>query len=223
MKPALATVFASALFAFAPAARSNPRAPTAPSSTISLLSDRTLSDWRLVTTPAASITKVCRLDPDGVLWIAGRPGGFLQTTTAVSNFTLHVEWRWPGKPGNGGILVRISSGPKDRVWPLAYQIQLKHGFAGDILPMAGAAFATLLSTPPGARIPIRSHLMPDSERPPGDWNACDITCQGGELLVSVNEVLQNRIEGCVLKSGQIGIQFEGTPMEFRNLRVTPLP
>ena len=41
----------------------------------------------------------------------------------------------PGKPGNGGVLVHLSSGPKDRAWPLCIQIQTKHKSTGDVLSM----------------------------------------------------------------------------------------
>lgn len=224
MKLPTATMAAAlaALLAFVPFARAKADAETGGAHTVSLLTDSSLSGWRLVSEPATDMPKVCHLGPGGVLWIAGKPSGFIKTRASFANYRLHVEWRWTGRTGNGGILLHISSGPMDRVWPLSYQIQLKHGYAGDVLPMAGAPFATPLTTPPGARVPLRSHLMPDSEHPAGEWNRCDIVCRGGEILATVNGVLQNRIEGCRFTSGPIGIQFEGTPMEFRNILLTPL-
>ena len=178
--------------------------------------------WGLLTTPAAKLSDVCRVEKGGVLWVAGKPSGFLEIKPPSSDYTLHVEWRWPGKPGNGGILVRISSGPKDGVWPLSYQIQLKHGFAGDILPMAGARFASQLTSPAGARVPIRAHGAPDNEKPVGQWNSCDIVCWSDSFEVFINGVLQNQATGCQLLGGQLGFQLEGTPFELRNVRITRL-
>lgn len=182
----------------------------------------TLDGWELVSTSPAPLAESCRWTTDGVLAVTGRPTSFLASTTTHADYVLHVEWRWPEKPGNGGVLVHIRSGPKDRAWPLCYQVQLKHGAAGDLLPMAGATFAEPLTSAPGTT-PVRAHLAPDSEKPPGEWNSCVITCRGDTLEVSINGVPQNRISGCSLRSGQVGLQLEGAPFEIRGLRLTPLP
>ena len=176
--------------------------------------------WGLLTTPTASLAGVCHSEPGGVLWVSGKPSGFLEIRPPSQDYTLHAEWRWPGKPGNGGILVRISSGPKDGVWPECYQIQLKHGSVGDILPMAGAPLASLLTSPRGARVPTRAHSAPDSEKPVGQWNSCDIVCWSDSIEVFVNGVLQNQVTGCQLLDGWLGFQLEGTPFELRNVRIT---
>jgi hypothetical protein len=187
-----------------------------------LLNGRDLTGWTLTTAPAAEIGSVCRCQPDGSLAVAGRPIGFLATTASFANYRLHVEWRWSGKPGNGGVLAHISSGPKDRIWPLCFQVQLKSRSAGDVLPMAGAAFAEPLSTPPGAKIPLLNHSAPDNEKPVGEWNACDVVCRDGTIEVAINGVRQNRVTGCAPREGRVGFQLEGTPYELRNVRLSPL-
>ncbi len=111
-----------------------------------LLNDRDLTGWELVAPPPADLATACTVQPDGVVAVTGQPLGFLATVATFANYRLHAEWRWPGKPGNGGVLVHISSGPKDRVWPLCFQVQAKHQSAGDLLPMAGATFAEPLTT-----------------------------------------------------------------------------
>ena len=117
-----------------------------------------LAGWVHVNTEApVDLNQICAVDSAGVVAVAGRPVSFIASEENAQNYQLQVEWRWPGEPGNGGILLHISSGPKDRAWPLCYQVQLKHGAAGDLLPMAGATFAEPLSTPPGAKTPIRGH------------------------------------------------------------------
>ncbi len=148
--------------------------------------------------------------------------GFIATTAPHSNFRLHAEWRWPGKPGNGGVLVHISSEPKDRAWPLCYQIQLKSQAVGDLLPMAGATFAEPLTSAPGAATLIKARVAPDSEKPAGEWNICDITCRGDTIEVVINGVVQNRITGCSLTAGTVGFQFEGTPFALRHVSLIPL-
>lgn len=70
-----------------------------------LFNGRDFSGWELQTTPAAAIADVFRVLPDGVIASAGKPSGFLATQENYRNYKLHVEWRWTGKPGNGGVLL----------------------------------------------------------------------------------------------------------------------
>ena len=177
-----------------------------------------LSLWEFVTSPAVDIATVCHAAPDGSLEAAGRPIGYLVfTATTFKNFRMHAEWRWTGKPGNGGILVHIASGPKDRQWPLCFQIQLKAHRAGDLLPMAGATCAEVA---PKATQLERSGL--DAEKAPGEWNACDIECRNGTITCSINGVPENQASRCEPAEGRVGFQFEGTPFALRNVRLTPI-
>ncbi len=187
-----------------------------------LFNGRDLAGWELFAAPAADIARVCRILPDGVIAAAGAPVGYIATTASYGNYRLHAEWRWPGKAGNGGVLLHISSGPKDRAWPLSLQVQTKFKFVGDLLPMAGATFAEPLTSPPGATTPIRAHTAPDSEKPAGEWNACDILCRDGIVEVTINGVRQNRVTAALPRAGRIGFQFEGTPFELRRVSVVRL-
>lgn len=201
-----------ALLAVATACAAEPRA---------LFNGRDLAGWEFTTSPAAKAADVCVLRPDGVIAAAGQPVGFLATTETHANYRLHAEWRWPGKPGNGGVLVHISSGPKDRAWPVSFQIQTKNKSVGDLLPMAGATFAEPLTSAAGATA-TKAHTAADSEKPAGEWNTCDITCRGDTIEVMINGVLQNRVTGCSLQAGKIGFQFEGVPFELRHVSVVAL-
>src|SRR5258708_4183886 len=187
-----------------------------------LFNGRDLAGWEFVGTPTTGIGAACKLMPAGVIAAAGSPVGFIATTASYANYRLHAEWRWPGKPGNSGVLVHISSAPKDRAWPLSFQMQTKNKSVGDLLPMAGATFTEPLTSAPGAATAIRAHHAPDSEKPAGEWNTCDITCRGDIIEVTINGVLQNRVTGCSLHEGRVGFQFEGTPFELRNVRLVRL-
>jgi len=88
--------------------------------------------------------------------------------------------------------------------------------------MAGAAFAEPLTSAPGAATAIKAHTAPDSEKPAGEWNDCDITCRGDTIEVVINGVPQNRVTGASLQAGKIGFQFEGTPFELRKVTVVGL-
>lgn len=187
---------------------------------VSLFNGKDLTGWELIATPAAELAHVCRYKPDGVLSLDGKPSGYLRTIRRWSNYHLHAEWRWPAQPGNGGVLLHISSGPQDRVWPICLQVQTKNKSVGDLLPMAGATFAEALT--PGIKAPTRIRLSADSERPAGEWNSCDITARAGSVEVMINGVLQNRVTNCSPAEGFIGFQFEGTPFELRRVIIISL-
>jgi hypothetical protein len=196
-----------------------------PATATDLFNGRDLTGWEYVTTPAADIKTVCAVKPDGIVAVIGKPVGYLATTANYENYRLHAEWRWPAnaaKNSNGGVLLHIASGPKDRAWPICFQVQTKLTRAGDLLPMAGGVFAEKLSTPPEAKTPQLDRRADSSEKPLGEWNSCDIVCQDGTIDVVVNGVVQNHVTKCQPAAGQIGFQLEGTPFELRNVRIEPL-
>jgi hypothetical protein len=187
-----------------------------------LFNGRDFDGFELVTATPVALDEVITQRPDGVIAVTGKPSGFLATRDKYATYRLHVEYRWSGKPGNGGVLLHIASGPKDGVWPLSQQVQTRHGFIGDLLPMAGARFAEPLTTAPGAYPPIKARVAQDSEKPAGEWNSIDIICRDGTIDVSVNGVPQNRVTRADPAAGRIGFQLEGAPYELRNVTVDSL-
>ncbi|SEN83286.1 protein of unknown function [Duganella sp. CF517] len=189
---------------------------------VDLFNGRDFGGWELKTSPAAGVDSVFRMLPGGVVASTGQPSGFLATRDIYRNYKLHVEWRWSGKPGNGGILLHISDGPMDRVWPLSLQVQTKRGNAGDLLPMAGASFAEPLTSAHGAEPRIKGHTAPDSELAAGEWNVCDIVSRDGKVDVTINGVVQNSVTRSEPASGRIGFQLEGAPYELRRVALVEL-
>ena len=204
------------LLAAGSASAQAPATPGSPTRTLNLAA------WELVSVPPVPIADACTEKDGGVVAVTGTPVSYIATRASLRNYRLHAEWRWPGRPGNGGVLVHISSGPKDRQWPLSYQVQLKNTAVGDLLPMAGATFGEPLSTPSDARTPQLNHGAPDSERPVGEWNVVDVICRDDTIEVVVNGVVQNRVTRCALSEGRVGFQLEGTPFELRNVSITPI-
>jgi hypothetical protein len=191
-------------------------------SALDLFNGRDFSGWELKTSPAVSVDSAFRVLPGGVIASTGQPSGFLATLNNYRNYTLHVEWRWSGKPGNGGILLHISDGPMDRVWPRSLQVQTKKGNAGDVLPMAGASFAEPLTSATGVEPRIKAHTAADSELPAGEWNVCDIVSRDGDVDVTINGVYQNRVTRSDPASGRIGFQLEGAAYELRRVELVEL-
>ncbi len=197
-------------------------AGAAVASAAELFNGHDLTGWEFVAVPAADIQSVCQVKSDGVIVVTGQPVGFITTTASQGDYRLHAEWRWPGQPGNGGVLVHISSGPRDRAWPLCLQVQTKHGNVGDLIPMAGATMAEPLTSAPGAATAIKARTAADSEKPAGEWNTCDLTCRGDSIDVVINGVRQNSVTRVQPAAGRVGFQLEGVPFELRHVRVTPL-
>ena len=153
---------------------------------------------------------------DGVIACTGKPSGYIRTEVDYADYKLHVEWRWPGKGGNSGVLVHMSG--KDTVWPKSIEAQLMSGNAGDFFVIGGTDFKEHKGQK-GRRTPKAAK---SSEKALGEWNSYDIICKGGSILPYVNGVLQNTATEATVKSGKICLQSEGRPIEFRNVYVEPV-
>lgn len=155
---------------------------------------------------------------DGTIETIGVPGGYLRTKKEYSNYRLHVEWRWPEKPTNSGIFVHVN-GP-DRMLPTHYQYQLKAGDAGDLVLHGVGETVTIRDTVYTSSEKVKPLIRknkPSSEKEAGEWNTADITCKGNSVIFKVNGVVQNVAAKCSLTKGAIGLQAEGSRIQFRNL------
>lgn len=184
-----------------------------------LLAADNLAEWEFVGESPAEPAALCTASADGALLLTGQPIGWLATRTSHQDFRLHFEYRWTGKAGNAGLLVHVASGPKDRVWPQCLQVQTKAQRAGDIIPMAGATCSPM----PAEGAKAIDRRADASEKPVGEWNVCDVVCQGDTLECTINGVLQNRVEHCTPAAGRIAFQFEGVPYELRHVTIETVP
>ncbi|TXG35384.1 3-keto-disaccharide hydrolase [Seonamhaeicola maritimus] len=160
---------------------------------------------------------------NGMIETVGVPIGYLRTTKEYSNYKLHVEWRYPEEPTNSGVFVHTSG--DDLIWVGHYQGQLKHENAGDFIVHGVGRSATLADstyTSTAEHKPLISKYESSSENLAGEWNSYDITCKGDTIELMVNGVLQNVATNCSVTKGSIGLQAEGSKIQFRNLWVEPL-
>jgi len=207
-------IFAAATFPVSAQPDENPVTPT---NEIVLFDGKILSGWTFVSqgtnAPAASIWSVT----NGVIVCQGRPNGYARTLQRYRDYQLHAEWRYPDGAGNSGFFLHLN--PPDKVWPQCFEAQLLSGSAGEVR-MNGGSKANGLTAQYPISIPRQK---PSSEKPLGEWNACDIICKADTITVRVNGVLQNKVTGASATSGAIGLQAEGKLVEFRNLILEPLP
>lgn len=161
---------------------------------------------------------------EGVIHCKGKPNGYLRTTAEYENYRLHLEWRWVEKPTNSGVLLHATG--EDKLWPLCVEAQLMHTNAGDFVTIQKGSAITVngkrYQPPAGKSYLIVPKQHNCTEKPAGQWNSYDIVCRGGTIELSVNGVLQNIATDSALTSGSICLQSEGSPIEFRNITITPL-
>jgi len=200
----------------------------------SLFNGKDLSGWHvdvpaLDTNPKAINPFVVR---SGLLATLGEPPGHLITDASYRDYRLEVEYRFPGKPGNAGILIHAST-PRAlyQMFPKSIEVQMESGNAGDFWCIVEDITVPDMEKrrgPPDtwgitegkARRVL--NLTDGSEKPLGDWNRIVVETVGREVKVWVNGTLVNHGTNATADHGQIALQSEGTPVEFRKVVLTPI-
>jgi hypothetical protein len=183
-----------------------------------IFNGRDLSNWGFVLEDTSlDPSQVFRVIDGGIISIRGDLG-YMYTHETFTNYTLELEWRWPGEASNSGIFVLI----EDTKNPFAtcVEVQLWTGRAGDFVLLAGSDIAEF-TVPPGEErpdFPIVEKRNPSNERPVGEWNHARIIVENGVITVYINGLLQN-IGTSQVREGRIGLQSEGEEIQFRNIRL----
>lgn len=158
------------------------------------------------------------LDCRGHLPLQAPPGGkpgsheMLRYEEELGDFIFHVEWRFkdPAKTGwNAGVYARVNE--KADIW---HQAQVGPGPAtywfGDTPDATGKI----------------SRVQDDSKeprvKPPGQWNAYELTGRGDTLTLWVNGAVVSRLTGLQVRRGRVGLEAELHHIEFRNLKLKRL-
>jgi hypothetical protein len=202
--------------------------------TISLFNGKDLTGWHvdvphLDTHPNAAATFIVR---DGMLVSLGKPAGHLITDKQFENYRLEVEYRFAAKPGNCGVLVHAST-PRAlyQMFPKSIEVQMNHQHAGDfwciveditvpeMVKRRGPKENWGITEGKARRI---LNLTDGSEKPVGEWNKMTIECVKDAVKVWVNGDLVNHGTGCTASKGQIALQAEGSEVEFRKLKLSPI-
>ncbi|NTV82277.1 MAG: DUF1080 domain-containing protein [Candidatus Aminicenantes bacterium] len=171
---------------------------------------------------------------DGMLVSKGKPEGHLVTTTAYRDYRLEVEYRFPGKAGNCGVLVHASK-PRAlyKMFPQSIEVQMFSGDAGDFWCIQeDIKVPDMEKRRPrkpnekwgGAEGDARRilNLIDGSEKPLGQWNTMVIEARGRSVTVWVNGDKVNDGFDATADRGKIALQAEGTEVEFRKVEIGPL-
>lgn len=168
---------------------------------------------------------------DGVIVCKGKPNGYIATEKEYGDYRLRVKWRYPegSKGGNSGVLLHVT-GP-DRVWPNSIEAQLAAGQAGDFWLIADEkGKLPALTIDPSRKDPknkegrhyFRANRDEQIEKPFGEWNQYEITCTGGNVLLTINGKDVNHGLNGELKSGRIALQSEGAEIHFKDVEISPI-
>jgi hypothetical protein len=203
--------------------------------TVSLFNGKDLSGWT-ADVPAAD--KDPNIAPtfivrSNLLVSLGEPRGHLVTEREFRDYRLEVEYRFPKKGGNCGVLVHASK-PRAlyEMFPQSIEVQMLSGNAGDFWVIQEDIEVPNMEQrrrgPKEKWGGTEKHerrilnLTEDSEKPVGQWNHMRIECQGRTIKVWVNGELVNEGFNCTTDRGKIALQAEGTEVEFRRVDLTPL-
>ena len=170
---------------------------------------------------------------NGMLVSLGTPGGHLITNDPFENYRLILEYRFPGKTGNCGVLVH-SSTPRRlySMFPQSIEVQLQSGDAGDFWCIGEDIVVPDMEARRGPKenwgvdgdkARRIKNLTDGSEHPPGRWNTMVIDCRGSNVKVWVNGDFVNSGTNSTATKGQIAIQAEGSEVEFRRLDLEKYP
>ena len=208
--------------------------------------DGTGQGWRALTD--SDFTNVnCRPETwtwkNDLLTCTGQPIGVMRTRQTFTNFELVVEWRHLKSAGNSGVFVWVPDEALNGLKPDAlpqYGIEvqmLDHGFAeayekrtgkkGDWFTTNGDIFAVgksrLNPFPPLSPNGSRSFPRKQLSRGVGEWNHYYVRAINGEVRLWVNGEEVSGGSGAEPRAGYLCMESEGSPIEFKNIRIRELP
>jgi hypothetical protein len=165
---------------------------------------------------------------DGVIRSSGVPTGIIRTERQYENFVLELEWRHLKAGGNAGLFVWSDplTAP-GTPFARAIEVQILDGREsesytshGDVFAIHGADMKPDRPHPGGWKRCLPSERR---ARPAPEWNHYVVTCKDGDIKLAVNGKVVSGGSAATPRKGYIALESEGSPAEFRNIRITELP
>ncbi len=180
---------------------------------------------------------------DGLVHGTGQPVGVMRTKEPVKNFELVAEWRHLKPAGNSGIFVwaplKAMEGIKPGTLPrggievqvldldFATRYEKQTGKKGDWFTTHGDVFpvGTSKMKPFAPTSPDGSRSFPRKNLTKGvnEWNHYYVRGINGEIRLWVNGEEVSGGNHCEPSEGYLCLESEGSPVEFRNIRIRRLP
>ena len=171
----------------------------------------------------------------------GQPVGVTRSRTPYTNFELVCEWRHMRDAGNSGIFLwspiesldrlkgpGLPEGIEVQVLDLGYKAAYEKGgnkanwftCHGDVFPVGASTMKPFSPVSPNGR---RSFPTENRSKGVGEWNHYYIRAINGEVRLWVNGAEVSGGNECTPRTGYLALESEGSPVEFRNLRIRELP
>ena len=179
---------------------------------------------------------------DNLIKCTGKPISVLRTKKSLKNFELVSEWRHLKPAGNSGFFVWCplhalekldqpglpGYGIEVQVLDLGYKTNYeKNGRKADWFTCHGDVFAVGSSKmkpfapiSPNGR---RSFPTEDRSKGVGEWNHYYVRAINGEVRLWVNGKEVSGGNACDPAEGHLCLESEGSPLEFRGLKIRELP
>ena len=172
---------------------------------------------------------------------SGQPVGVTRSVKPYTNFELVCEWRHLEDAGNSGIFLwspiesmnrlegpGLPEGIEVQVLDLGYTAAYEKGgnqadwftCHGDVFPVGSSTMTPFPPVSPNGR---RSFPTEHRSKGVGDWNHYYIRAINGEVRLWVNGAEVSGGSHCTPSTGFLALESEGSPIEFRNLRIRELP
>ena len=180
---------------------------------------------------------------DGTIFCKGTPVGVTRSKKKYTNFEMVATWRHMKHAGNSGIFLWASEdgleGLKPNQLPKAgIEVQiLDHGYAenyekvnkkksdwftthGDVFPVGKSKMTPFEPKSPKGN---RSFPSKNVSKGVGEWNHYYIKAINGEVRLWVNGEQVSGGKDCDPKTGYLCLESEGSPIEFKGLKIKELP
>ena len=182
-------------------------------------------------------------EKDGTIYCTGKPVGVTRSKTTYENFELVAEWRHMKPAGNSGIFLWAPDasftglkpgqlprgGIEVQVLDLEYETRYekKNGKKsdwftshGDVFPVGTSKMKPFAPVSKNGRRSFPSkRLTLGVEK----WNHYYVRAINGEVRLWVNGEEVSGGSNCLPAAGFMALESEGSPVEFRNLRIRELP
>jgi 3-keto-disaccharide hydrolase len=186
---------------------------------------------------------------DGKIQCTGTPTGVMRMKEPITNFELVVQWMHQKPGGNSGVFVwasqesitNLHEGKHNKRLPDGIEVQiLDHAFRDNYVKKTGKSENLFFTTngdvfgtgtgkptfkPFEPRSPDGSRSFPRKEltKGSGEWNHYYIRAINGEVRLWVNGEEVSGGNNAQPPSGYLCLESEGSPIEFKNLRIRLLP
>ena len=183
-----------------------------------------------------------KFNEDGLIECTGKPVSVMRTVKQYTNFELVCQWRHLKSAGNSGIFVwtipsslealtgpGLPQGIEVQVLDVGYKTRYeKDGKRkadwftchGDVFPVGAAKMKPFPPVSPNGQ---RSFPSKDLSKGTGEWNHYYVRAINGEVRLWVNGEEVSGGKDCQPATGYLCLESEGSPVEFRGLKIRELP